>query len=39
MRVGMFATATFFGNATQTHASVPATAILHLHDRDWAIYL
>ena len=35
LRVGMFATATFFGNATQTHASVPATAILHLHDRDW----
>jgi cobalt-zinc-cadmium efflux system membrane fusion protein len=38
MRVGMFATATFFGKATQTHASVPATAILHLHDRDW-VYL
>jgi len=35
LRVGMFATATFFGKATQTHASVPATAILHLHDRDW----
>jgi cobalt-zinc-cadmium efflux system membrane fusion protein len=38
LRVGMFATATFFGKATQTHASVPATAILHLHDRDW-VYL
>ncbi|MGP8259953.1 MAG: efflux RND transporter periplasmic adaptor subunit [Acidobacteriaceae bacterium] len=35
MRVGMFASATIFGKATQTHASVPATAILHLHDRDW----
>jgi len=35
MRVGMFATASFFGKATQTHTSVPATAILHLHDRDW----
>jgi cobalt-zinc-cadmium efflux system membrane fusion protein len=35
LRVGMFTTATFFGSATQTHASVPATAILHLHDRDW----
>lgn len=35
MRVGMFATATFFGKATETRASVPATAILHLHDRDW----
>ena len=38
LRVGMFATATFFGKATETHASVPATAILHLHDRDW-VYL
>ncbi len=35
MRVGMFATATFYGRALQTYASVPATAILHLHDRDW----
>ncbi len=35
MRVGMFATATFYGKATQTHLAVPATAILHLHDRDW----
>ena len=35
LHVGMFATATFFGKATETHASVPATAILHLHDRDW----
>lgn len=35
MRVGMFATATFYGKTTQTHPSVPATAILHLHDRDW----
>ena len=35
MRVGMFATATFHGRTAQTHASVPATAILHLHDRDW----
>ncbi len=38
LRVGMFATATFFGKATETHVSVPATAILHLHDRDW-VYL
>ena len=38
LRVGMFATATFFGKATETHASIPATAILHLHDRDW-VYL
>jgi cobalt-zinc-cadmium efflux system membrane fusion protein len=35
MRVGMFATATFYGKATQTHPAIPATAILHLHDRDW----
>src|ERR1700733_14952618 len=35
MRIGMFATATFYGLKKQTHTSVPATAIIHLHDRDW----
>jgi cobalt-zinc-cadmium efflux system membrane fusion protein len=35
MRVGMFVSATFHGQRKQTFASVPATAILHLHDRDW----
>jgi membrane fusion protein, heavy metal efflux system len=35
MRVGMFATATFYGRQPETHAAVPATAILHLHDREW----
>jgi membrane fusion protein, heavy metal efflux system len=35
MRVGMFVTATFYGKQPQTYASVPATAILHLHDREW----
>lgn len=35
MRPGMFATATFYGQKTEKHAAVPATAILHLHDRDW----
>jgi membrane fusion protein, heavy metal efflux system len=35
MRVGMFVTATFHGEKKETHALVPATAILHLHDRDW----
>jgi cobalt-zinc-cadmium efflux system membrane fusion protein len=35
MRVGMFATATFHGRRPQQHLSIPATAILHLHDRDW----
>lgn len=35
IRIGMFATATFHGPAMETHASVPSSAILHLHDRDW----
>ena len=35
MRVGMFATATFHGQKKEKFAAVPATAILHLHDRDW----
>ncbi|HEV2963077.1 MAG TPA: efflux RND transporter periplasmic adaptor subunit [Candidatus Angelobacter sp.] len=35
MRVGMFVTATFHGKKTETHTAVPATAILHLHDRNW----
>lgn len=35
MRPGMFVTATFHGKKKEIHAAVPATAILHLHDRDW----
>jgi cobalt-zinc-cadmium efflux system membrane fusion protein len=35
MRVGMFVSATFYGQEQENHAVVPATAILHLHDRDW----
>jgi membrane fusion protein, heavy metal efflux system len=35
MRVGMFATATFYGRQAETWAAVPAAAILHLHDREW----
>jgi cobalt-zinc-cadmium efflux system membrane fusion protein len=35
MRIGMFVTATFYGKQPVTRASVPATAILHLHDREW----
>src|SRR6202453_4428737 len=35
MRIGMFATATFHGRRPEAHAAVPASAILHLHDRDW----
>jgi membrane fusion protein, heavy metal efflux system len=35
MKVGMFVTATFHGQKKEIHAAVPASAILHLHDRDW----
>jgi membrane fusion protein, heavy metal efflux system len=35
MRVGMFVTATFYGKKAETRASLPASAILHLHDREW----
>jgi membrane fusion protein, heavy metal efflux system len=35
LRIGMFATATFYGKKPETHAAVPASAILHLHDREW----
>jgi cobalt-zinc-cadmium efflux system membrane fusion protein len=35
MRLGMFVTATFHGQSVERRAQVPATAILHLHDRDW----
>ena len=35
MRIGMFVTATFRGMTEEKRAVVPASAILHLHDRDW----
>jgi len=35
MRLGMFVTATFHGETMEKYATVPAAAILHLHDRDW----
>jgi len=35
MRIGMFVTATFHGRNKQVRAVVPASAVLHLHDRDW----
>jgi len=35
LRVGMFATATFRSQTMQTHTAVPATAIVHIHDRDF----
>jgi cobalt-zinc-cadmium efflux system membrane fusion protein len=38
LRIGMFVTANFRGQKKVTHAAVPASAILHLHDRDW-VYL
>ncbi len=35
MRPGMFATATLYGKEKKTYTAVPASAIVHLHDRDW----
>jgi membrane fusion protein, heavy metal efflux system len=35
LRIGMFATATFYGKQKVSTAAVPASAILHIHDRDW----
>lgn len=35
LRLGMFVTATFHGLRKQMRATVPADAVLHLHDRDW----
>jgi membrane fusion protein, heavy metal efflux system len=35
IRIGMFATAVFHGQTVETHTIVPASAILHMHDRDF----
>jgi cobalt-zinc-cadmium efflux system membrane fusion protein len=35
LKLGMFAKATFTSRMKETHAVVPANAVLHLHDRDW----
>jgi cobalt-zinc-cadmium efflux system membrane fusion protein len=35
MRTGMFATATFHSRTQQLRPTVPTTAILRLHDKDW----
>jgi cobalt-zinc-cadmium efflux system membrane fusion protein len=35
MRMGMFVTATFHSSQRTMRAAVPASAVLHLHDRDW----
>jgi len=36
MRIGMFVKATFRGQTSEMHTIVPASAILHMHDRDFA---
>jgi membrane fusion protein, heavy metal efflux system len=35
MRLGMFVTATFHGDSSGSRATVPSSAVLHLHDRDF----
>jgi len=35
LRLGMFVKATFHGQITEMHTIVPASAILHMHDRDF----
>ncbi len=35
IRIGMFVNATFHEGRSETHAKVPSSAILHLHDREW----
>jgi membrane fusion protein, heavy metal efflux system len=35
LRLGMFVTATLVGRTKEVQATVPADAILHLHDEDW----
>jgi len=35
MRLGMFARATFHGQTREMHTIIPASAVLHMHDRDF----
>jgi len=35
MRLGMFVKATFRGQTMEMHTEVPASAIMHMHDRDY----
>src|ERR1700722_4066598 len=35
LRIGMFATATFYGKHPEMHSALPASAVPHLHDREW----
>jgi cobalt-zinc-cadmium efflux system membrane fusion protein len=35
MRMGMFVRATFHGQTNEMHTIIPASAVLHMHDRDF----
>jgi membrane fusion protein, heavy metal efflux system len=35
LRIGMFASATFYGKTPEAYSAIPAGAVLHLHDREW----
>jgi cobalt-zinc-cadmium efflux system membrane fusion protein len=35
MRLGMFVKATFKGQTSEMHTIVPASAVMHMHDRDF----
>ncbi len=35
MRLGMFVRATFHGQTREMHTIVPASAVMHMHDRDF----
>jgi len=35
MRLGMFVKATFKGQTTEMHTIVPASSVMHMHDRDF----
>jgi cobalt-zinc-cadmium efflux system membrane fusion protein len=35
MRLGMFVKATFHGQSREMHTIIPASAVLHMHDRDY----
>ncbi|HTB97041.1 MAG TPA: efflux RND transporter periplasmic adaptor subunit [Terracidiphilus sp.] len=35
LRLGMYVTATLTSRTKSAHAAIPASAILHMHDRDW----
>jgi cobalt-zinc-cadmium efflux system membrane fusion protein len=35
LKLGMFVTATFQSKKKQVHAVVPASSVMHLHDREW----